>query len=175
MAGKKSAIIGLIGIVLGAAGLGYGIFSTINLQGQISQTEINIDAKAYLTTGYFENDDFFNVLRLDTLSYDPGNNFNLSIYSYIAPINGTYLITGTVTFSACSDGDYYRSIIYVEGTQKAEKFLYAAGGSGISLSVTTIMSLSAGERVEIGYYKQDGINRYLPGGEKNNYLAISLL
>jgi len=175
MAGKKSSVFGLIGIILGAAGLGYGIFSTINLQGQIVQSQIHHEAKAYLNTGYFETDDFFSILELDTLSYDPGNNFNLSIYRYIAPINGTYLITGTVTFSACTDGDYYRAVIYVNGSQKAEKFLYAAGGSGISLSVTTIMSLSAGDRVSLGYYKQDGINRYLPGGENYNYLAITLL
>ena len=177
MSGNKSAILGIIGIILGAGGLGYGILTTLNLQTQISigNLQSNYGAKAYLSVAYGESGVGSFVLQVDAESYDPGNNFDLTIHKYIVPITGTYLITGEITFVSVTTGVYYRSYIYRNSTVLAEKFLYAAGGSGLSLSVTTMAELSAGDQVYLAGYKNDAAERYLAAGEKCNYIAITFL
>ena len=177
MSGNKSAILGIIGIMLGAGGLGYGILTTINLQAQISINALeNIyGAKAYLSTSYGVSGVGSFLVQLDVESYDPGNNFDLTIHKYIVPKTGTYLITGTLTFVSVTDGTYYSSYIYRNSTVLAEKFLHAAGGSGLGLSVTTIARLSAGDQVYLAGYKNDATERYIAVGEKYSYIAIAFL
>ena len=70
MSGNKSAILGIIGIILGAGGLGYGILTTLNLQTQISigNLQSNYGAKAYLSVAYGESGVGSFVLQVDAES-----------------------------------------------------------------------------------------------------------
>ncbi|MFX1398667.1 MAG: hypothetical protein ACFFAS_16685 [Promethearchaeota archaeon] len=108
-------------------------------------------------------------------SFDPGNNFNLDTDRYIAPIDGTYLVSGSLVFSDSVYGDKYHLKISVDGNIRGEVVLYAID-SYTSISIVQIIQLEAENFVQLRVRQYNPGYREIYGGiNECTYLSISLI
>ena len=121
MAGRKSSVLGIIGILLGASGLIYGIYSTIVLQAQIN----TVDTYGVSNTWYdaetsLESTSLTNFNTMPGLSLTVRINKGESLYVHFkgnvyidSPGSGNYveiamvvLYANWLPYANCTSGDY---------------------------------------------------------------------
>lgn len=96
--------------------------------------------------------------------------------TYTASVDGYYLVTSCIEFASMNDGDDVEMYIYMNGSQvgKASQLL---GNSGdVTLSVSTILSLTSGDTIEIRVYHNHGTDRDIESDQQNtNFCVYKLL
>lgn len=106
------------------------------------------------------------------------NGENYIIYNsiFVAGSTGFYLAVGSVWFVGLNQGTKYVSRIQVNGATKAEAadYLYVAGQWPTS-KVSQILSLSAGDAVELVAYHEHGSNRDIYSVPEGTFLSIHRL
>jgi hypothetical protein len=153
MSGNKSAALAVMGIILGAFGLGLGALNIINLQSiniqNIAQSDYS--ARGYRNGNTGQTTSGWITVYLNAESYDPGNNFDITTYTYTVPKTGKYLITATVTFSDAVDTRLYKLGICVNGTFTSIVGVMCSSTGELSISFSDILSLSMNDIVYVRY------------------------
>ena len=135
-------------------------------------------ARAYLSANNQENLVHGTATKviLDGEEYDPGDNFNTSTYRFTAPVDGYYLINGSVLFTNVVADRYYMAIIYVYGTDVARNYIHASLTSFACAAVTTMQYLSAGQYIELYAQSNAGDNTVdILRGSKYTFLEVALM
>ena len=175
MSGSKAAALGLIGIILGACGLGLGTLNMINFN-SINLTNIaqsNHSARAYRSGNTGQATGGWITVYFNAESYDLGNNFNTSTYTYTVPENGLYLITATVAFTDATSPNLYRMGIHVNGTLKSMTRLRCSTSGEFTITITDILNLTVNDAVYVRYNNPTGAFLTVAGTEQETFMTIT--
>ena len=115
-------------------------------------------ARAYLSGGdqSIPNAEWTKV-TLNAEDYDGDDEFDIaSNYRFVAGNTGYYVVTGQVRFVSPASGQVYYVSIYKEGADEAYRQMTYAYTDNLTLSVTAIVYLAAGERLELYVYHTKG-------------------
>lgn len=125
------------------------------------------------------------IVALDTeiSGGDPSSDFNTSTYIYTAPVAGLYLVSASIRFNnVIADKDYVASIYVNTGSGLANhfsNFLHsssAAGTAQLSVPVTGIVKLAAGNEVALYAYVNVGANTVdIYEGSTRTFMQIQLI
>lgn len=137
-----------------------------------------VGARAYLasTLGTTATTTWTKV-ALNTESYDVGANFASN--KFTAPVNGYYLVSGTVRYAACTDDQSYYTGIYKNGAlythAVTSKGSAAEAAASTGPCCTDIIYLDATDYVELYYYHTGATTVDVVGSEAGTYLSVHLL
>jgi len=170
---NRSTIIGFIGIILGASGLGLGAISIIMVQTQVSvEPDISTQkARVYLNSIQAVAGGAFDLVQFDTKTYDTANNFNILAHMYIVSTTGYYFIKGSIA-ADISSTQYVRLSIDVNAVRivTSQGFL---SRDNQTHWISDVLSLSEGDLISLSAYFENSVN-IIPG-ENRTYLTICQL
>jgi len=140
----------------------------------------NAKARAYLGTRQSDiTSDSWVKVNIDTESYDIGNNFDTANKKYVAPINGYYLISGSVTYMGSQIPADRRFII---GIYKNAGLIISAQNQSscqreLSIHITDVIYLAKDDYIELYTYADtDGANiQDIAEGTAYTWITINLL
>lgn len=101
----------------------------------------------------------FTKIIFDTLPIDVRGTFNLGLSRFVAPAKGFYLVTSSIRLSAPLDTQLSILNVYINGANHEKIDAKSASGSlDYQLSGSTVISLNAGDFVEIYVWSSAAIN-----------------
>ena len=175
MSGSKATALGVIGIILGACGIGFGALNMINFNSinLLNMDQSNQSARAYRSGNTGQATAGWITVYLNAESYDPGNNFDTSTYTYTVPENGLYLITATVGFTDATASNLYRIGIHVNGTLNSMGRLVCSSGGEFTLSITDVLNLTVNDAVYVRYNNPTGAFLTVAGTEHETFMVVT--
>ncbi len=174
MSGSRSSALGVIALIIGATGLGLALF---NIFTSIINTDIApvTQARAYVDSSYLISAGSWQTINFNLETFDSGNNFDLSIDRYTAPIAGYYVINSRVSYNNPQDGESFLLAIRINSIQVSTAMVHASNTHSISVSVSEIRWLDANDNIDSRTYHYGGGDRMIYGGSLNTFISISLL
>lgn len=131
-------------------------------------------ARAALSTTQTIDATTVTKIALDSETYDPGNNFdNITNYRFTIPKAGFYLIAAGIRVDALADAKTFELYVYKNGVLILREDNSASVASTLSVTLTDIMQLIAGDYIELYCRHNDGGGRNLLATD--TYLAVHLL
>ncbi len=151
MVENRNNLFGIIAIIIGASGLGFGIYSIVSLQSindtqsPPGQNEHLTIAKAFLSSGYTEGPATYKI-NFDEKLYDPDNAFDLATDMYNVPKEGYYLINAQ--FTGLSFGNLMWMNINISNVIQLQVMVHVnSGTNGATASASDIFYLYEGDSV----------------------------
>jgi hypothetical protein len=146
---------------------------------QLYQEAIKTTAKARA----YRNGDQLNIssgvftkVELNAESFDPGNDFDVSNYKYVAPAAGCYLMIGQVTWSSVVNGKRYIAALYVNDGQVAIPGAHSGSVNALTSRVSDIREVGSGQSIELFCWHNSGVDTVdIVGGATQTFLAVHLL
>jgi hypothetical protein len=108
---------------------------------------------------------------IDTVDNDSHGAFSSANNRYVAPAPGRYLVTAQVSWQANATGTR-QSYVYINGVSKARCVLPPVTGGDITLTITKLFKLSAGDYVEIFAQQTSGGALNIEGGTEWTFLSV---
>jgi len=168
MGKRKVSIFSVLVLVIGLSGLGVGAYSLYQV---ISPKPL---ARACLVTSYSTPNGLWFKVDFDVLEYDVSGDFNIITDRFICPTSGYYLISGMVTFIAMQDGETLSVAVFREGVREAGSIVQAAHTNVLSVGLTDIVYLNAGDYVELQAYHTGGAPRTIYGTTAGTYTYFTI-
>jgi hypothetical protein len=144
-----------------------------------STIETNTKGRAYKSSGQAVANLQNGVptkIPIDTESFDPGSNINLSTDKFIAPVKGKYLVIGRIHFYNCVVDKIYQVMIYVGGAMVSENIGHASNTADLVISCVDILDLNINDEVEIYGQSDSGDNTVDVWGDTTTAsLAVHIL
>lgn len=89
-------------------------------------------------------------IHLDTIDYDPNNNFdNVTNFRYTAPVTGYYLVTVEVVFYSVGSGANFGAFLYKNGAAIDAGGTSSGAISSPTVTIASIYALTAGDYLEV--------------------------
>ena len=175
MGKRKVSIFSVLVLIVGLSGLGVGIYSLYNYQLLVNQLESpNHLARAGLVTSYSTPNGLWFKVNFDVLEYDVSGDFNIISDRFICPTSGYYLISGMATFTSMQDGETISVAAFREGVREAGSIVQAAHTNILSVGLTDIVYLNAGDYVELQAYHTGGASRTIYGSTAGTYTYFTI-
>ena len=140
-----------------------------------ASTNITVKASAYLSSDQSINSAIYDTIELDTENYDVGGNFNTGTYQFTCPIDGFYLVTAALLFSAPVDQKRYELSIAIGGSRWASMLTNSSGTVNVSCFVSQIFDLSATQTIELVGWHDSGVAKNARGLFSYTYMTVHLL
>ena len=113
-------------------------------------------------------------INIDTTTYDPNGNLDLTNHRYVAPVNGFYAVSATVSFAGAVPGVeaaiFKNGVVYSRGSIGA-----GVAASNSAGSVSDVVLLNIGDFVEVWALQCSGGNLADIAGAAVTYLSVALL
>ena len=176
MVGKrKISIFSVLVFIVSVSGLGLGLFSLYNYQQLVNQVEPPKPlARAGLITSYSTPNGLWFKVNFDVLEYDVSGDFNIISDRFICPTSGYYLISGMATFTAMQDGETISVAAFREGVREAGSIVQAAHTNILSVGITDIVYINAGDYVELQAYHTGSASRSIYGSTSGTYTYFTI-
>jgi len=126
--------------------------------------------RANIASNQLITDATYTLYNMQNVHWDNYNGFNSSDASYIIPHSGVYLITFMQWWNSKPEGSSIMRI-YVDGTAVTSE--YHLTGQGSTMASTSVLSLSAGQKVQMYVFQNSGANQYIDNNNLNNGLSIT--
>ncbi len=107
----------------------------------------------------------FNVVPIDTITYDTSGDFSISNNRFIAPIAGFYFFTGTVSTSTTNV--WLIAGLLKNGTlvKRGQGNLNSAGAINSSNTVSGLLQLAAGDYIQLALFSNNASQGGLTGAD----------
>ena len=175
MGKRKVSIFSVLVLIVGLSGLGVGVYSLYNYQLLVNQIESPKPlARAGLVTSYSTPNGLWFKVNFDVLEYDVSGDFNIISDRFICPTSGYYLISGMATFTAMQDGETISVAVFREGVREAGSIVQAAHTNVLSVGLTDIVYLNAGDYVELQAYHTGSASRSIYGSTAGTYTYFTI-
>lgn len=175
MGKRKVSIFSVLVFIVSVSGLGLGLFSLYNYQQLVIQLEQPKPlARAGLVTSYSTPNGLWFKVNFDVLEYDVSGDFNIISDRFICPTSGYYLISGMATFTAMQDGETISVAAVREGVREAGSIVQAAHTNVLSVGLTDIVYLNAGDYVELQVYHTGSAPRTIYGSTAGTYTYFTI-
>lgn len=175
MSGRNSAILGIIGIILGAGGLGLGLFSFLNSPALSDDKWYN----PYATDGLYGSAESLNGWYVwfgdsDAAFYahfiipQTRNDWKICIIHRLTITSGVPGdLSGTLTAGAVGDGEYNS---YINVFSSVNLDLTIPNANVVYHTYSSMFSASAGDQMRVEWQKDDAL-----AGSGNIYIAFALV
>lgn len=98
-------------------------------------------------------------VELNAEIIDTGDNFDSTTnHRYVAPIGGYYRVSGTILYTSVVTDKTYEARILRNGTLKASAANHSSSTDDISVNVSDLIYMSAGQYLELYSYHNAGVN-----------------
>ena len=175
MGKRKVSIFSVLVFIIALSGLGLGLFSLYNYQQLVIQLEQPKSlARAGLVTSYSTPNGLWFKVNFDVVEYDVSGDFNITSDRFICPASGYYLISGMATFSSMQDGETISVAAFREGVREAGSIVQAAHTNILSVGLTDIVYLNAGDYVELQAYHTGSASRTIYGSTAGTYTYFTI-
>ncbi|RLI42029.1 hypothetical protein DRO69_10845 [Candidatus Bathyarchaeota archaeon] len=115
-------------------------------------------------------------VQFNGVSYDEHNEFDEATnYRFTATKAGYYLVQACITYDGTADQVMFSAEIFKNGSRKALARNHASGTSSLSIVLTDVVYLAAGDYIEIYSYNGHTGTLGIAHGEDITYLAIHKL
>ncbi|MBP7835115.1 hypothetical protein KA025_03455 [Candidatus Saccharibacteria bacterium] len=129
--------------------------------------------RVYLAADYAVTAGGARKLTLDTESYDTSSEFDPTTnYRFTATNAGTYFINASLKIDANTDQILYQLMIYKNGSKISEFAHQTSTANTFTMQITDVVSLAAGDYIEIYVDSGEGANYTAKGGSALTYLNI---
>jgi len=123
------------------------------------------------TRAFLSSNSSADPIPLDSVSYDPDNNFDTTANEYTVPADGTYLIAFQVRSNSSNNSGARLTVgVKANGTKLVDTELITENQFA-TVSATDIRELATGDTITLGNVKA----RFLSSGPENTFLSISRL
>jgi len=132
--------------------------------------------KAYRQTSYNVPDGTFAKVPLNVVQFDSEGGFDTTLNRYVVQVSGMYNLTANIAYEIT--GNIYRYIlcIYVNNSERARLWDGLSGGNAPGIrNGSVLLSLSAGDYVEMFMWHNVGSTRTEPAGANSVFLSGFLL
>ena len=150
-----------------------GAFTTLNASGNDALFYQNTSAQS------IPNNAQTTITTWTKVSDRVNANFNASTGTFTAPATGYYQVSGTITFVAAVgvvNTDYAITVIANGvGIAAGSFFQESTSTASVGVSVTAIVSLTAGQTIVLQAFQNSGSARALAATAAENYLSINRL
>jgi len=136
-----------------------------------------VGARAYLNANQEIPTAVWTKGAFNTKSYDPGNNFNTTLYRFVAPVAGYYLINTQGQFNTAAGNFQYGISIRVNDIFTTPKLItQSVNNNSATPDVTDILFLNKNDYVEIFVYQNTGSGQWLIAdvGQTYHYTYMSV-
>jgi hypothetical protein len=116
----------------------------------------------------------YEQVSLDGITFDELGEFNTSSYQFIAQKSGYYWVSANITWAGSVDSGVYELQVTKNGSSVLSHShpLTSNASSDLSLSISDIITLSAGEKIELSVYQDSGNTQSLKTGAQSSSLSI---
>ena len=115
-------------------------------------------------------------VNLNAESYDPGSNFDIINYKFVAPVSGYYHVSFVVCWTAVLSGGIYSAYCWVNGSAVCAADAHASSANNLTAAGSDVIYLAAGAYVELyGAHWIVAGNSTIMGQFNTTWLAIHLL
>lgn len=136
----------------------------------------NSRCRVYLAADYAVTAGGARKLTLDTESYDTSSEFDPTTnYRFTATNAGTYFINASLKIDANTDQILYQLMIYKNGSKISEFAHQTSTANTFTMQITDVVSLAAGDYIEIYVDSGEGANYTAKGGSALTFLNIQRL
>ena len=133
----------------------------------------NSRCRVYLASDYAVTAGGARKLTLDTESYDTSSEFDPTTnYRFTTTNAGTYFINASLKIDANTDQILYQLMIYKNGSKISEFAHQTSTANTFTMQITDVVSLAAGDYIEIYVDSGEGANYTAKGGSALTYLNI---
>jgi hypothetical protein len=118
------------------------------------------------------------ILTLDTIdtpSYDPGSNFNITTHRFTAPVSGYYLCIGVVCFQSMTANKTFHLCMWKNEDALSDSIWQAATADAIKIMCTAINYLTAGDYIDLRVYTDFDDAVTAVGGGDGSRLEVHIL
>jgi hypothetical protein len=115
-------------------------------------------------------------VNLNAESYDPGSNFDIVNYKFVAPVAGYYSVAYAIQWGSTLVGGVYVAHCYVNGAEVSANVLHAYLANNLSPLGADIIYLAVNDYVELyGSHWVVAGNSTISANSAKTWLAIHLL
>lgn len=115
------------------------------------------------------------TVEMDSVLFDPNNDYDNTTYIYTAPVTGYYQAGGTIRYLATADGDLHYIYLHVNDVNQSASTNQEAGTFESSTNISDILYMEAGDEFKFKTYHLSGSTESLKAGAIWNYAYCYLV
>lgn len=129
-------------------------------------------AKAHPTADQTVQSSTYTKIQFDSTKFNDDNVWDSANYKFVTPSQGTYLVQGTCTFLKIEDATAIVLRANNSGGTSAKNWTLTGTNDRVTVEVSTVFRLSAGDEVDFDVWQNSGFARDIYGSGLRTHAEI---